>query len=99
MGACGAASPAAPQAATQPAGTLADVRRLAAALDGHVAVATAGGECLDRCRATASICDSARRICAIAADLAEMEALESCRRAEAACVEARRLVADPCGCP
>ena len=79
-------------------GTIHEVRALEAEIEGQQAVA-ASGDCQERCRAVASICDSAGRICEVSSDLAEVEALESCRRAEAICIEARRRGNAECTCP
>jgi hypothetical protein len=76
-----------------------DVRQLEASIEQQMGVMSSGAECVDRCRASSSICDSAARLCQVARDLAEYEALESCRRAETSCHEARRLVREECDCP
>lgn len=87
---CGAAAP-------RP-GTIGEVRSLETDMEAQQAIA-ASGDCVERCRAVASICDSAGRICEVSSDLAEVEALESCRRAEAICIEVRRRVGEACDCP
>jgi hypothetical protein len=78
-------------------GSIQEVRSLETDIDAQQAIA-ASGDCAERCRAVASICDSAGRICQVSSDLAEVEALESCRRAENVCIEVRRRVGGECDC-
>jgi hypothetical protein len=78
-------------------GSIQEVRSLQSDMEAQQAIA-ASGDCAERCRAVASICDSAGRICEVSSDLAEVEALESCRRAEAVCIEVRRRVGTECDC-
>lgn len=78
--------------------TIHEVRSLQADIDAQEVIASSG-DCAERCRAVASICDSAGRICQVSSDLAEVEALASCRRAENVCIEVRRRVGEECDCP
>ncbi len=78
--------------------TIDDVRALERSIEELRGVTGSIGECVDRCRAAESICDSSEMICQIASDLAELEAIESCRRAEEHCNEARRNVVETCTC-
>jgi hypothetical protein len=76
-----------------------DIHSLEGEIQVQLGIMAGDGECHDRCRAAASICDSSDQICSIARDLAELEAIESCRRSEDHCSEARRVVDDGCTCP
>lgn len=80
-------------------GTMQDILNLQEDIDEQQGIMAGDGACQDRCRAVASICDSAGRICEVASDLAEIEALQSCRRAESICHEAQVRVDEGCACP
>jgi len=62
------------------------------------AVAARATGCEEGCRAEESICDSASRICQIAAELAEADAMDRCRRAQATCESARGRIVERCLC-
>lgn len=53
--------------------------------------------CPDRCRASASICEAADRICAVVSELRDVSLAPRCDRARASCREATRTVSS-CGC-
>jgi hypothetical protein len=53
--------------------------------------------CPDRCRASASICDAASRICSLAADLGDETSAGRCQRARTSCDEASHAT-ESCGC-
>lgn len=53
--------------------------------------------CPDRCRASASICDAAGRICTLAADLGDEASAGRCQRARTSCDEASSAT-QSCGC-
>ena len=53
--------------------------------------------CPDRCRASASICEAADRICAVVSELRDVSLAPRCDRARASCREAAGTVSS-CGC-
>lgn len=62
----------------------------------HVARGEARGRCRRICRHVAAICYAARRICTIAAALAEPDADAACSRGRSRCAEARTLARSRC---
>lgn len=92
------AAPQAPEEASAQMETTDEIAMLQAQIEEQRGIVAGLTECIDRCRASESICDSAGRICNIARDLAEREAIESCRRAESTCDEARGRVDEECDC-
>jgi hypothetical protein len=53
--------------------------------------------CPDRCRASASICEAAERICGVVSELRDVSLAPRCDRARATCREAAGTVSS-CGC-